>query len=117
MFDPCPWGCAPSFSTRAVQGPEPNHPDRVRAVVWCKHARMEGDRHLFLSREDWRALAKLWNHRPVASAPEPDALRSLASVMLAVLDAYVNSGDSMSQNLKRAEYAETRAKLERLVND
>lgn len=61
---PCPWGCTPQRTTKSVQGPEPNFPDRVRPVIYCQHAHMEGERRLVLGDEDWAALAAAWNTRP-----------------------------------------------------
>ena len=60
-FNKCPWGCEPKTTIKTVPGPEPAFPDREKPVVFCKHARIEGKKGLFVSDEAWNNLAQEWN--------------------------------------------------------
>lgn len=74
-LEACPWGCKPERTTRTVPGPEPTFPDRERPVIFCKHARMEGEKRLVIGSDDWAALAAAWNTRPTRQAAIEEAAR------------------------------------------
>jgi hypothetical protein len=66
----CPWGCTPQLITKTIPGPEPNFPDRERPVIFCEHARIEGEKGLVVGADDWCRLIARWNtrHRTASEA-------------------------------------------------